>query len=90
MKADVFFLVSTIATVVIAALAIVLLYYLIKAGKNLYMLSEILKKDFKDSEEFVGELKERLEGNIIFRLFFPPLKRRHRAATKDDTKEKGN
>lgn len=35
------------------------------------MLSEAFKGDIKESKEFVIELRERLENNILFRLFFP-------------------
>jgi len=90
MKADIFFFISSLATAVLAALASVLLFYLIKAGKNLYMLSEALKGGFKESEEFVAELKERLEDNMVFRLFFPPSRRRRRAVVKDDSTKKNH
>ncbi len=87
MKADIFFFISSVATVVLAVLASVLLFYLIKAGKNLYMLSEALKGGFKESEEFVAELKERLEDNMVFRLFFPPARRRRRLTKEDSIKK---
>lgn len=83
MKADIFFFISSVATIVLAVLASVVLFYLIKAGKNLYMLSESLKGGFKESEEFVAELKERLENNIVFRLFFPPARSRQKATAKE-------
>ena len=82
-KADIFFFISSVATVVLAILASVLIFYLIKAGKNLYMLSEVLKENLKDSEEFVEELRDRLEDNLVFRLFFPPARQRKRARNKD-------
>ena len=75
-KADIFFFTASIATVVLAILIAILLFYLIKAGKNLYKISESLKGGFKDSEEFIVELRERLENNIIFRLFFPPSRKK--------------
>ncbi len=87
-KADIFFFIASIAMVVLAVLVSILLFYLIKAGKNLHLLSEALKGDFKDSEEFVAELKERLENNLVFRLFFPPLRRRLRTIVKDDSIKK--
>ena len=87
-KADIFFFISSVATVVLAILIAVLLFYLIKAGKNLYVISEALKNNYKDSEEFISELKERLEGNIIFRLFFPMLRRKRQSKTKDDSIKK--
>jgi hypothetical protein len=83
MKADIFFFISSIATIVLTILVSILLVYLIRAGKNLHALSEALKGGFKESEEFVTELKERLEDNIVFRLFFPPSRRRRKTVAKD-------
>jgi len=76
MKADIFFFISSIATIVLALLFSVVLFYFIKAGKNLYLISEKLQDHFKESEEFVLDLKERLEDNMVFRLFFPPARAR--------------
>jgi hypothetical protein len=84
MKADILFFISSIATVVLTILVSILLVYLIKAGKNLHALSEALKGGFKESEEFVTELKERLEDNVVFRLFFPPARRRRKTVAKDN------
>jgi hypothetical protein len=78
LKADIFFFISSIATVVLAILLSVALYYFIKAGKNLYQISEKLQTHFKESEEFVLDIKERLENNLIFRLFFPPARSKKR------------
>jgi hypothetical protein len=83
-KADIFFFLSSVATVVLAILASILLFYLIRAGRTLYILSESLKGHYKDSEDFVVELKERLEENIVFRLFFPPARRRKKEPVKDE------
>jgi len=82
MKADIFFFISSIASVVLTLLLSIVLYYFIKAGRNLYNISEKLQDHFKESEEFVFELKERLEENMIFRLFFPPARKRRRPAEK--------
>jgi hypothetical protein len=82
-KADIFFFISSIATVVLTVLFSVALYYFIKAGKNLYQISEKLQEHFKESEEFVLDLKERLEDNLIFRLFFPSARKKKRSAKKD-------
>ena len=46
------------------------LFYLIKAGRNLYLISEKLQDNFEDSKEFILELKERLEDNVVFQPFF--------------------
>ncbi len=84
MKADIFFFISSVATVVLAVLVSILLFYFIKAGRNLYLLSEALKDGFKGSEEFVMELKDRLEDNMVFRLFFPPLRRKRQKVIKKE------
>ena len=72
MKADIFFFISSIASVILTALLCIMLYYFIRAGHNLYLLSEKLKAHFKESEEFVFDLKEKLESNLLFRMFFSP------------------
>ena len=81
-KADIFFFISSIATVVLTTLFSVMFFYLIKAGRNLYIISEKMHQHFEESEEFVLELKERLENNIFFRLLFPAtqVKRKARQA----------
>ncbi len=83
MKADIFFFISSMASIVLAVLGSIVLWYLVKASRNLYMLSEELQERFTDSEEFVVELKERLEDNPVFRFFFPRWRRRKRAVRKD-------
>ena len=75
-KADIFFFISSMATILFTILVSVLLIFLIKAGKNLYALSELFKESYKGSEEFVMDLRERLENNIIFRLLFPRVRRK--------------
>lgn len=75
-KADIFFFISSIATVVLSILLSVVLYYFIKAGRNLYLLTEQLQNKFQDSEEFVMELRERLENNPMFQFFFPMMYKR--------------
>lgn len=82
MKADIFFFISSIESVVLTLLISIVLCYFIKAGRNLYHISEKLQDHFKESEEFVLDLKERLEGNIIFRLFFPPARNKRRTKEK--------
>ncbi len=84
LKADIFFFISSVAIIVLTGLLSVVLYYFIKAGRNLHKLSEALQDRFAHSEEFVLELKERLEENPAFRLFFPPA--RHHYAKENKRK----
>lgn len=59
----------------------VVLFYFIKAGKNLYKVS----RDFKDLE-----LRERLEDNRIFRFFFPVLRKKEKGDTMQELHAKEN
>lgn len=83
MKADIFFFISSLATIVLTVLISIMLYYFIKAGKILYLISIRLQEHFGESEEFVRELKERLEENLVFRLFFPPARRKAESRKND-------
>ena len=75
-KMDVFFFVVTIESIIVTVLFCIVLFYLIKGLRNLYHILEDLKENFKDGEEYVLELRERLENNFIFRFFFPPLRKK--------------
>ena len=74
MKSDIFFFISSIATVTLTILASIVLFYFIKAGKNFFILSKEIRGDFKESKEIIAELKERLENNLVFRFLFPMKK----------------
>jgi beta-lactamase regulating signal transducer with metallopeptidase domain len=82
MKSEIFFFISSIGTVLLVVLASILLFYLIKAGRNLYLLSQSLKSNYKESEEFIEELRERLEDNAVFQFFFPPARRKRSTTNK--------
>ncbi len=81
-KADIFFFISSVAIILLTILASIFMFYMIKAGKGLYKLSEALKSEFKESEEFINDLKDRLEDNLIFQFFFPPARRRRSSAAR--------
>ena len=83
-KADIFFVIASIATITLTILLSILLYYFIKSGRNLYLLSESLKSNFKESEDFILDLKNRLENNIVFKLFFPLNRKRKKLLSKDE------
>lgn len=83
MKADIFFFISSIATVVLTVLLSIVLYYFIRAGRIIHNISEKLQDHFGESEEYVLDLKERLESNLVFRIFFPPVRQGKRTAEKE-------
>jgi len=68
---DVFFFITAIESVILTVLIAIVLYYFIKAGRSLSRITDMLEDGVKDSAEFVSELKDRLENNFLFRLFFP-------------------
>lgn len=75
-KADIFFFISSISSIILTVLLCIMLYYFIRASRNLYLLSEKIKTHFKESEDFVLDLKDRLEENFIFRMFFPRTRKK--------------
>ncbi len=85
MKADIFFFISSVSTVIVTILTIILFYYLIKAARALQEISEVIKSGVKDSEQFIEDLRERLDANFVFRMFFPPTRKRRQRTAKDDT-----
>lgn len=88
MKSDIFFFISSVSTIILTIFGLIILFYLIKASKNLYELSEAIKGNFKESKEFIAELKERLEDNIIFRFFFPLIRKKRHSTGKGPTPKK--
>jgi beta-lactamase regulating signal transducer with metallopeptidase domain len=74
--ADIFFFIASIGTIIFIVLTSILLWYLIKAGKSLFALSEVLRSEVKESEEFIQDLKNRLENNFVFQFFFPSPRKR--------------
>jgi len=82
MKSDIFFFISSLSTIVLTIFVSVVLFHLSRVAKNLHKILEGLKNNFEDSEEFVGELKERLENNLVFRMFFPPVVIKQQTKTK--------
>ncbi len=82
MKSDIFFFISSLTTIIVTIFLCVVLFHLNRAAKSLHKILEGLKSNFEDSEEFVGELKERLENNLVFRMFFPPVVAKKQTKTK--------
>lgn len=83
MKADIFFFISSVAIIFLALLSSIALFFLIKFTRSLYYFLEEIKEHFKDSEEFVRELKDRFEGNVLFRFLFPMVRKRKSSRKKN-------
>ncbi len=85
MKSEIFFFISSIAIVLLTVLFSVVLIYLIKASRNLHAITRVIKNTIRiGSEEFIEDLKEKLENNLLFRLFSPPTTKKSRRANKED------
>ena len=82
LEMNVFFFITSVITIVFGILVSILLFYVIKTAKNLHILSEKLNDTFDNSEEFITDLKERLESNMIFRIFFPQARKRRHSSSK--------
>lgn len=83
LKADIFFFIASVATIEFIIFFAIFVFYLIKITRNLYFLSESLKTNLKDTDEYARELKERLDDNILFRFIFP---RSRKKRIKNETK----
>ncbi len=86
-KADIFFFISSIATVILSILISILLIYTIKAAKNLETISKTLREGLGESKEILKDLKTRVEDNVIIRLLFPTSQRKRRTVLKDENRE---
>ncbi len=74
--ADIFFFIASISTVVCTVLIAIVLWYVIRAARNLYELSAVLKSNVQESEEFIADMRQRLEQNPVFQFFFPSPRKR--------------
>lgn len=75
LKADIFFFIVAIESVVLTLLVSVVLLYLIKTMRELSRVSASLRERVTESETYLAELKERLDGNFLFRFVFPMRKK---------------
>ncbi len=75
-KADVFFFISAIATVILTLLFIVALYYLIRILKDFSEISDTLKKGVDKASGHLDDLVDMLMNNPLFRFFFGKKKAR--------------
>ncbi len=75
-KADIFFFVSAIATVILTILFIVALYYLIRILKDFSEISDTLKRRVDKASSHLDDLSEMIMSNALFRFFFGKKKAR--------------
>lgn len=85
-QANIFFFISSVSFVILTILLSVALFYFIKTGKNLFLLSEKLKNHFQNTEEYFIDLKDNLEKNPILRFFFPLTGKKSKGSTKKRAK----
>lgn len=85
-KSDIFFFISSLSSILLTILFAIALYYFIRAGRNLYNISQKLYARYEESETYLLELKDRLENNMFLRMFLPP--RGKGRSTRKDTAEK--
>lgn len=74
-KADIFFFIASIATIIFVILISICLYYLAGALRNFRDISLILKKGIENTSEHLEELVEQVEESSVFRFIFGKKKR---------------
>ncbi len=80
-KADIFFVVTTIAVVLVALFFLVALFYFIRIVRNFYKISKILKNYADDANSELRELGEQIRQSPLFVFLFGQEK---------DKKERGS
>lgn len=82
MKADIFFFISAIGTILFTVFGLVALYYLIRILKDFSSISDALKKGVETASGHLDDLVDMLMSNKLFRFFFG--KKRTRKNSKKD------
>lgn len=80
MKADIFFFVATIATVIWVILGSIALVYLIKILRTIKRATDAIEARIVDAGEKLDAFSEQLSQSSIFRMFFGGRKKRHNKA----------
>ena len=80
MKADIFFFVTTIATVIFVILGSIALVYLIKILRSVKRATDAIEAKIESASERLDAMSESISQSGIFSLLFPGGKKRRRKA----------
>lgn len=69
-KADIFFVVTTIAVIFVALFFVIALFYFIKLIRNFYKISKVLRKCAEDADGSLRELGEQIRQSPLFIFLF--------------------
>ena len=69
-KADIFFVITTIAVVLVTLFFLVALFYFIRIVRNFYKISKILKNYADDANSELRELGEQIRQSPLFTFLF--------------------
>jgi hypothetical protein len=75
-KANIFFFVSTISTIVFLLLGSVAFYYLIKILKNVRDATDSLKEGIESASEEMHEITSHIKESVVFNLLFAKKRRK--------------
>jgi len=75
-KADIFFVVTTIAVIFVTLFFIIALFYFIKLIRNFYKISKILRKCASDTDGELRELGEQIRQSPLFVFLFGKEKKK--------------
>ncbi len=73
--ADIFFFVSTIATIIFTVLGAIFLVYLIRIMQDVKKSTTVLKDSIEDASEDIVEIRRKIKESFIFNLIFRKKKR---------------
>lgn len=70
LKADIFFFISSISTILITIIILIAGFYFIKIIRNFYKISTILKNATENAESGLKEMSEHVRQSPIFTFIF--------------------
>ncbi len=81
LKSDIFFFISSVATVILTCLLIVVFVYLIRFLRTINRVGDMIEDAAGNLSEDACEVVDRVKESTLFSMFFP--KKRSKARTKN-------
>ncbi len=70
LKADIFFFISSIATIIMTIVFLIAGFYFIKIIRNFYKISDILRNATENTESGLKEMSDHVRQSPLFTFFF--------------------
>jgi uncharacterized membrane protein len=82
LKSDIFFFISSIATIVLASLLIVVFVYVIQFFHTIHRIVKRIEITTDEISDDAKEVVERVKESYLFSVLFPQKKKRTQSRTK--------